>query len=320
MRAVAAVLCLLLAACGAGLPGEPPGPRVAAGEGLLLDARHGDGLAWGRDDCAACHPLAAIHRDAPRIRPLVRAKGYAACTGCHGDNGSGAPRRCLLCHGGHGVAAPRLAGARAHAFGADGPLDDGACLRCHPAADMDGRFEPARDLGPVPGPDGLPAAPASVDAFCLGCHDPGPRRRDSGLDGLPADDPRLAIGPAWRHLDAHGLPAGSGARTYAGLRPPYRYPQVVPCSDCHAVHGSDNPALLADHGRQAAHRLPAALRDRPIPIRDGDFAPLCVLCHAMAVPVEAAAEDAGNGLAGVHRVGGDCRPCHRHGLAVQTGL
>jgi len=52
----------------------------------------------------------------------------------------------------------------------------------------------------------------------------------------------------------------------------------------------------------------------------GDYSQLCVTCHQMQDIVEQGAQNTGNGLSGVHQVGGDCRVCHVHGMAVQTGL
>jgi hypothetical protein len=36
--------------------------------------------------------------------------------------------------------------------------------------------------------------------------------------------------------------------------------------------------------------------------------------------VEQGDQDTGNGLSGVHQVSSDCRVCHVHGMAAQTGL
>ncbi len=51
-------------------------------------------IGWGHEECATCHPFAALHRqgcspdvDLAKIREEVREEGEAACRECHGDNG-----------------------------------------------------------------------------------------------------------------------------------------------------------------------------------------------------------------------------------------
>jgi len=68
---------------------------------ILLDRGHGgDGSAWGMSRCDSCHLLNFIHdKTQAKLRKLVRDKGYASCSGCHGDNGTHLlnPHRCV-CH------------------------------------------------------------------------------------------------------------------------------------------------------------------------------------------------------------------------------
>ncbi len=314
------LLLLLLAGCQ-----SPEEGGVIRGGNLLLDPSHGGGgAAWGLAECGSCHALGVIHANAGGIAPLVRRLGYATCGGCHGDNGTGRARRCTICHNpDHLPDAPLSGGAHSHDFRETpvSTLGDEACLVCHVASDMDGRFEPDRDLTPLPDAGGLLSRYRTIADFCLRCHN-----RDHPQPGfemaVSPDDPRVAIEAAWYHTDEHGRVDGSGTRTYAGLRPGYRYRTEVACTDCHAMHGTGNPGLLIDDSRKGVSRLDPALREQPyrVRVREGDYAQLCVLCHAMETPLEAAEEDTGNGLSGVHAQGVDCRPCHRHGEAVQAGL
>ena len=106
----------------------------AGADDLLLDPGHGDdGAAWGLEACAACHPLRRIHRSrrAADIRGLVERKGYESCTGCHGSNGTTAPRRCVLCHNPVDLpVSPHRSGRHDHAFA--GMSEDRSCITCHP--------------------------------------------------------------------------------------------------------------------------------------------------------------------------------------------
>ena len=314
-------LLLLLAGCAVD---EPAGRVSLASGNLLLDASHGDGDAWGLADCAACHPLGVIHEKADTIRELVRAKGYASCTACHGRNGTTQPRRCRLCHNATDLPRhPPGDGLGGHDFDRDRrlALTDADCVTCHSASDMDGRFEIDRDLTRFPDASGQPAPYADGSDFCLRCHNrdhpqPGhePRARDH-------DDPLIAIEDDWRYVDKHGRVDGGG-RTYAGLREGYAYASRVACSDCHTLHGTRNAALIIERSDQGASRLTRDFRDTPWPVtvEAGDFSQLCVLCHAMRAELEQGATDTGNGLSGVHRTGEDCRPCHSHGEAAQAGM
>ncbi len=314
------VVLLLLTGCQAERSG------VILGGDLILDRSHGGaGSAWGLAECAGCHPLAVIHEAARGIAPLVRRHGYATCTGCHGDNGSNRPRRCTICHNASDLPrTPLSTGRHAHGFIADTgePLRDGQCLVCHQAADMDGRFEPEQDLTPLPDATGHATRYRSIADFCLRCHNRNHQQPGFAMDGERFDDPLIAVEDAWRYIDKHGLSSGTGEGTYAGLRAGYRYRSVVECTDCHAMHGTDNGKLIIDSSLKGVTRLDPALRERPyrIDTAHGDYSQLCVMCHAMELLLDAGGEDTGNGLSGVHKRGGDCRPCHTHGEAVQAGL
>ena len=315
------VILLLLAGC------QAERARVTQqGINLILDTSHGGGdSAWGLGECEGCHALAVIHEDADGIAPLVRRHGYATCTGCHGDNGSGQPRRCTLCHNATDLPrVPLSSGRHGHGFvsAEAAPLQDAHCLVCHPAADMDGRFEVNRDLGHLPDASRVNSPYTSIADFCLRCHNRDHQQPGFEMQGERFDDPLIAVEDAWRYIDKHGLSAGTGERTFAGLRAGYRYRSVVECTDCHAMHGTDNGKLIIDSSLKGVIRLGPALREKPYRVvtADGDYSRLCVLCHSMETLLDAGGEDTGNGLSGVHERGSDCRPCHTHGEAVQTGL
>ncbi len=288
---------------------------------LLLTERH---EGWGKGRCQSCHVLRMIHGDAPHIRDIVRAKGFDTCGGCHGDNGAGVERRCAICHNPRDLpASPYLTGIHAHDFTIDGdrPLADGDCMICHWAADMDGRWEIDTDLTRFPDAAGFDRPYRRESEFCLRCHN-----RSHQQPGFPVRardylDPLVAVEESWRYMDYHGWAVGSGDRIFAGLRDGYRYGTELACTECHAMHGTDNPKLILDDSRKGAFGL--SFRDRGVPVQvfaPGDYSQLCVLCHAMTTPLEDAHIDTGNGLSGVHQVGGDCTLCHTHGRAAQVGL
>ena len=320
---VALLLSLLLAGCEAD-NGDTTVVSLESGNLILSDSHGGGGSAWGLTDCAACHPLALIHRRAERIRELVRDKGYDSCSACHGSNGTSLRRRCGLCHNGADLPArPPGDGGNGHDFvkGTREPLRDAQCLVCHVAADMDGRFEINRDLTRFADAAGQPTPYAGVGDFCLRCHNRDHQQAGFEIAGSSHDDPLIAIGDAYRYIDRHGLMDGGG-RIYTGLRAAYGYATRVECTDCHAMHGTRNAGLIIDRSDKGARRLDAGGRDKPymVTVQDGDYSQLCVLCHRMQMLLDQGAEDTGNGLSGVHSVGVDCRDCHRHGEAVQAGM
>ncbi len=318
------LLPLILLLTGCGIEADESMSLRDAGHLILGSGHGGDGSAWGLADCAACHPLTLIHRQAPRIRGIVQDKGYDSCAGCHGGNGVQQPRRCVLCHNPTDLPAhPPGDGVNGHDFVTPGrePLRDDQCLACHVASDMDGRFDINRDLTRFADASGLATPYASLSDFCLRCHNRDHQQSGFDITTTAFDDPLVAIEDAWRYSDKHGEVAGGG-RTYAGLRNDYVYPSRVACTDCHAMHGTQNAGLIIDRSDRGASRLTADFRQQawPVTTDEGDFSQLCVLCHAMETVLEQGGVDTGNGLRGVHRLGEDCRPCHRHGEAAQAGM
>jgi nitrate/TMAO reductase-like tetraheme cytochrome c subunit len=297
---------------------------------LLLTGRHGgDGSAWGRTNCASCHFLGRLHTQAPRIRTIVRAKGFATCAGCHGNNGANLSRPCLICHNSQDLpAAPRQGGRHKHDFkvGKSRALGDRQCLSCHLKPDMDGAFELNVDLTPLKDHQGRLTPYENVSDFCLRCHNRDHQPRGVNIQPRPEyglNDPLTAMEDNYTYLDRHGLINGPRG-PYDGLRESrYRYGQTVACTDCHAMHGTRNEKLILDDSRKGVTGLKPAFRQRPfrVRVRHGNAAQLCVLCHSMDDPsIEQGMQDTGNGLAGVHDVTSNCSECHTHGEPVKGGL
>lgn len=320
MRALLVLMMMLLTACQGG-EGERREVAQERGE-ILLSESHGRGAAWGLADCAACHVLDNLHTRATSVRDTVRAKGYTTCTGCHGSNGTAEPRRCQVCHNTNDLpTVPRSTGAHGHSFGRP-TLGDDDCLACHDASDMDGTFEPTIDLTVFPDLAQALTPYANISEFCLRCHNRDHQQPGYAIAGSSYDDPLIGAEDHYRYIDKHGLVHGSGARTYAGLRAGYAYQSVVECTDCHSMHGTSNTGLVIARSDQGVTQLDPALRLAPYAVytADGDLSQLCVLCHQMETVLNQGAQDTGNGLAGVHEVGTDCRSCHHHGEAVQAGM
>jgi hypothetical protein len=313
---------MLLSAC---QQGEQPAAVSLQSGNLILSMDHGGGgSAWGLASCDSCHALQTLHAQADMIREITRRKGYASCTGCHGDNGSGAARQCQLCHNHQDLpASPYLDGMHRHGFvkNATAALSDEQCVSCHRSSDMNGIFELTRDLTVFADQHGLQTPYSRLSDFCLRCHN-----RDHQQTDFPViaeyNSALVASEEYYRHTDRHGLPDGSGQHSFGGLRSAYDYGTIVDCSDCHAMHGTANQALIIDNSLKGASRLDATLRTKPYVIATGagNFSQLCVMCHRMGVELDDALVDTGNGLSGVHQVSGDCAECHRHGEAVQAGM
>ena len=322
---ISLMIPLLLTACGGDTEGET---KQVTASNLILDASHGEGgAAWGLPDCGACHSMEVIHENANLIRGLVIDKGFASCTGCHGSNGTvdSEPRQCVICHNNSDMPEnPVWQGQHGHVFSAGVVADvsDEQCTYCHDASDMDGVFEINTDLTRYPDAMQNFTAYNSEAEFCLRCHNRDHQQSGFEITGSSYDDPLVAVEDAFNYIDQHGLVEGSGIRTYAGLRQSYNYQSVVDCTDCHTMHATDNDKLIIDSSNKGVSKLDTLLLDPPytVNVANGDYSQLCVLCHQMQVILDEGALDTGNGLAGVHEVGSDCRVCHTHGEAAQAGL
>lgn len=324
------VLFVLAAGCGGPGP-DATGSGAAAARGLVVGPDHGGaGAGWGLSACELCHPLSTLHVDVrAALRLIVEEKGYATCMGCHGDNGTGGPRRCVICHNdadmkGRPHQLGEGAGGYGHNFASGsaqiGPLSDRHCIVCHDSADMDGTFELSTDLTFYPAAGGGPYRHEAD--FCLRCHNRVEQPQGFGLQGTARNDPLVAMADNYTRIDRHGFVDGTGTGIYRGLRSGYSYRSVLPCSDCHNVHGSLNRAFIIDDSRSGARGLDAGFRAAAyrVDTRGGDLSTLCVLCHSMETVVDAGGTAASNGLAGVHEVGADCRLCHSHGEAAGGGM
>ncbi|WP_456377535.1 hypothetical protein [Thiolapillus sp.] len=297
--------------------------QPASAQSLLLDRKHGDdGSAWKLKECAACHVLQRIHQRPPakNIRSIVQDKGYDSCMGCHGDNGTGRERPCEICHNSSDLpATPHRDGRFQHEF--PDLTGDSACVACHDDSDMDGDFQVRQDLTLFPDAQKLMSPYFSGADFCLRCHN-----RDHQIPGFEIRnrdwrDPLIAMEDNYNHIDFHGHRRG-GDGTYTGLRDGYKYSSRVDCTDCHAMHGTENTGLIIDNSAKGVSQLDPALGLDNVPVwtGNGEYAQLCVLCHQMERNSWDSALDTGNGLSGVHQAWGDCRDCHSHGLAGQAGL
>ena len=293
---------------------------------LLLDTSHGGGgAAWGLENCDACHAIAVIHQNEDGIREIVKDKGHDTCAGCHGSNGTDAQRQCIICHNDKDLPdAPIQSGSHKHDFvaNADLALQDKQCLDCHYASDMDGVFEINRDLTRYPDANGINSPYASGADFCLRCHNRDHQQTDFPISDKAFDDPLIAIEDTYTLVDKHGEVDSAGAGTYAGLRADYIYGSRVECTDCHAMHGTDNIKLFIDQSDKGSSKLDPVIRDLPHPVQisGDDYSQLCVLCHDMETLQDQGDVDTGNGLSGVHITGSSCIECHSHGEAVQAGL
>ncbi|NOT85021.1 MAG: hypothetical protein HOP02_09675 [Methylococcaceae bacterium] len=319
---------------------------------LILTPTHGkngNGTAWGITQCDACHSISLIHKDAPNIKDIVLKKGYATCMGCHGSNGTVAGAnntsnpnatgqvnpdaipKCTICHNVVDLPVkPDLNTAKNHSFVArkEQPLNDAMCIGCHDASDMNGLFELNKDLTHFPNKAGRIVEYNNSSEFCISCHNLDHQQPIAPITGalienFSARHPLVAMEINWSFLDVHGKRKGSGERTYAGLRADiYKYSSLVECVDCHVMHGTHNDKLIIDSTAKGVFKFPDFARKTPylIDTPNGDYSQLCVTCHSMKDLVEQGAQNTGNGISGVHQVGTDCRECHTHGMAAQTGL
>ncbi len=322
-RILICFLLLMVVACNSSNNTEN---NLSADTDLLLDSQHGGGgAAWGLTDCDACHAIGIIHQNADSIRNIVKDRGHDTCTGCHGSNGTDKERQCVICHNNTDLpSAPIQTGNHKHDFiaGIDTVLQDKQCLDCHYASDMDGVFEINRDLTRYPDVNGIESPYASGADFCLRCHNSDHQQINFPITNKTFDDPLIAIEDAYTLIDKHGEINSTGAGTYAGLRNNYIYSSRVECTDCHAMHGTDNIKLIIDQSDKGSSLLDPVLREQPYSVRitGDDYSQLCVLCHNMETLQNQGDVDTGNGLSGVHITGGSCIECHSHGEAIQAGL
>jgi hypothetical protein len=297
---------------------------------LLLDSTHGgDGSAWGKPRCEACHALQGLHEQAPNIRGIVRAKGFETCTGCHGSNGTSEVRRCKICHNRQDLPeTPLQTGRHQHDFTVTHTheLGNGECLLCHLKPDMDGLFELDVDLTRLRDAQASLTPYTGLSDFCLRCHNRDHQPLGVQIQARPGfgvNDPLTAIEDDYLYIDRHGDSDGLMG-PYSGLREGnYRYGQTVECTDCHSMHGTRNRKLILDDSRKGVTGLSPSFRSRAfrVKVRHGNYADLCVLCHQMDQPeIEQGRLKTRNGLSGVHDVSSDCTECHTHGEAVKGGL
>jgi hypothetical protein len=320
---------LLLSACDESLDR----PTQSSQGQLIITKTHGDqGNAWGKGDCDTCHAIKTLHKNASAIiKKLSNNKGYQACTGCHGENGTEEKRQCLICHNHKDLPTlPLSSGNKVHHLKGEKStqLTDEECITCHQASDMNGQFELNTDLTQFKNKAGIKVNYKNEAEFCQRCHNRNHQQTHFSITDKPYNDPLIAIEDNYQYFDFHGFRNGTGEGTYNGLRSGYNYQQLVNCTDCHALHGTHNNQLIIDSSAKGVRALADNLRHKPYMVNTdgangtvaGDYGQLCVLCHQMNVINDHGAEDTGNGLSGVHEVKSDCRDCHTHGEAIQIGL
>ncbi|MDM8569189.1 cytochrome c3 family protein [Thiotrichales bacterium HSG1] len=286
---------------------------------LIVTSSHGiDGAAYGLADCGACHAINVIH-EGLNIHDIVANKGFVTCIGCHGDNGTGESRPCTVCHNPTDLPLhPQQSGHLTHNFNTDSIDKD--CVTCHFSSDMNGNFVPNIDLTSYPNVNGQQQINNSISEFCLSCHNRDNPQTGFEITNQDYNHPLIAMQDNYNFVDKHGWTNGIGTRTYNGLRPNYQYFSLVECTDCHAMHGTNNESLIIDSASKGTSKLPTDSEDYSVTITGGNSAQLCVLCHQMQDIVEQGDKNTGNGLTGVHAVSGDCSTCHSHGETVQAGL
>lgn len=299
---------------------------VSQNGSLTLTSSHGGGSAWGKSNCNACHVAAALHKSVPNIKRLVdKKRSLLTCSGCHGTNGvKNGQKQCLICHNPSDMPSnPLRSGVHRHDFDAskDLPTTNKQCVVCHEASNMNGQFEPTRDLTHFDG-----ATYSNTNEFCLVCHNRTHQQAKFPIIHAGKRDQSIAAQEDYLKIDKHGVSEGEGTGLYNGLRGGYAYKTIVDCVDCHAMHGTTNAGLIIDNSRKGVFLLDAPVRDRAYRVNllenTTNYSQLCVLCHAMHVSTQGEGErDTGNGLHGVHfNNGSDCVTCHNHGERVQKGL
>ncbi len=311
-----------------------PAVNVQYSDWHLLDENHGiNGGAWQLEQCDACHLIADIHQEQEQalIKDIVLEKGYQTCVGCHGDNGTQLQRPCLTCHNDKDLPkAPEVTGMLTHNFSpqtsniTNHEMADKQCLDCHLAADMNGEFDNNIDLTRFIDSNDQQSTYQDSSDFCLRCHNSDNQQQGFEIINKDYKDPLIAMATNYRSIDFHGELDGVGNRTYSGLRHGYNYQEKVQCVDCHAMHGTHNEKLIVGNTAIGASKLTDSIFKQASPITitttDGDSSQLCVVCHQMNTIIDDGYKDTGNSLAGVHLTGQECRSCHQHGMATQTGL
>lgn len=292
---------------------------------LLLDITHGgSGSAWGLEQCSACHVLSLIHNDKTIIRAMVLEKGEQSCGGCHGKNGTQKARQCKICHNQEDMPGKINQATHKHNFSASSntQITDSQCISCHIASDMDGEFEINRDLTRFPDENFVATPYSSASEFCMRCHNRDHQQAAYPINNKAYYDPLIAIEEAYQYIDKHGESYSTNRGSYAGLRDGYAYSSRVECTDCHAMHGTDNIKLIIDQSSKGVSKLNTEIRNKPynVSVSDINYSQLCVLCHNMDSIQNQADLDTGNGLFGLHLTAGSCINCHSHGEAIQAGM
>jgi len=336
---ISAVIIFMIAGCG----GEEaatehkqddslvPG-KVSYSDWQLLNNTHGiNGNAWQLEQCDACHVATDIHQNPAQasIKTIVLDKGYQTCVGCHGSNGNDSERPCLVCHNQQDLPQmPAITGIQTHNFSVNenrindqhSGLTDKQCLDCHIASDMNGSFDINIDLTRFIDKRGKQSLYQDNSDFCLRCHNSDNQQKGFEIIGKGYQNPLIAMAINYQAIDVHGELKGKGNRTYSGLRHGYNYQAKVQCIDCHAMHGTQNEKLIVGSTAVGASKLISNQLLTSITTHEGDSSQLCVVCHQMTTVIEEGYKDTGNGLSGVHLTGQECRSCHQHGMATQTGL
>ncbi len=338
VKCVYLLFICLLTACGGEestnpVTTQPPLTVVTASSTWkLLDSSHGThGNAWQLEQCDACHLISDIHQSQAQIKGMVQGKGYQTCVGCHGNNGTQLQRTCLICHNTNDLPkTPASTGIQSHNFNPNqieqfslNQLTDSNCLDCHIASDMNGKFDINIDLTRFKDAQNKQSVYQDSSDFCLRCHNSKHQQQGFEIENKDYQYPLIAMRTNYEAIDFHGEINGSGQRTYSGLRAGYQYQEKLACTDCHAMHGSHNEKLIIGNSAIGASQIASSNFNGAsinITTQDGDSSQLCVVCHQMKSIIDDGDQDTGNGLSGVHLTGQECRSCHQHGMAVQTGL
>ncbi|MCP4296079.1 MAG: hypothetical protein GY786_10770 [Proteobacteria bacterium] len=296
---------------------EDKGANSQSSGKIVLTQSHGDyPAAWGKENCSSCHPIHKIHDNALNLKKIVNEKGYDSCFGCHGDNGTGHSRPCLLCHNLSDLPEkPYLEAGNQHNFQTPNSyMTDSDCVICHISSDMDGQWSLNTDLSQIPDARNDLSSYQGEKEFCFRCHNDSHQQAEFLITGYDSSHPKTGIEFFYSSTDSHGVVDGTGTKAYSGLRAGYRYQSEVKCSDCHQIHATENNALILDHSKRGVGSLGGSFQSPGYNVAtpDGNYAQLCVLCHVTSAG-SLSGQDSGNGLSGLHSISGDCTACHYHG-------